>query len=336
MSEAYRRAGVDLNAKERLVSLLQAAGESATRPEVLDGIGGFGGLFRLAGFRQPVLVAGADGVGTKLMLARSAGDLSGVGQDVVAMVANDVLCHGAQMLFFLDYVGVSHLDPQEVSTVVRGVAAACREIGAALLGGETAELPDLFAPGELDLVGFGVGAVEEERKLTGHSALPGDILVGLSSSGFHSNGFSLVRQILKEQGLSISSEHGLGAPLAELLLRPTRLYGPVLAAEIEAGRIRALSHITGGGLPGNLPRMLAPGAGANLDKTSWQVPEVMGWLIERAALGLEEAAEVFNLGLGMVVAVAPEDVDTVCEGLRRSGESPLIVGEVVEGEGVTL
>lgn len=336
MSEAYRRAGVDLHQKERLVSLLQAAGESATRPEVLDGIGGFGGLFRLAGFRNPVLVAGADGVGTKLMLARAANDLSGVGQDVVAMVANDVLCHGAQMLFFLDYVGVSHLDPHEVSTVVIGVAAACREIGAALLGGETAELPDLFAPGEFDLVGFGVGAVEEERKLTGHAARPGDILVGLASSGFHSNGFSLVRRILKEQDIDISSEHGLGAPLAQLLLRPTRLYGPVLAPGIEAWQIRALSHITGGGLPGNLPRMLKPGAGARLDPAAWEVPEVMQWLIERAGLGREEAADVFNLGLGMVLAVGADDVDGVCAGLRRSGESPLIVGEVVAGEGVTL
>lgn len=336
MSDAYRRAGVDLDAKERLLGLLQSAAGTASRPEVLDGIGGFGGLFRLQGFARPILVAGADGVGTKLMLAREAGDLRGVGQDVVAMVANDILCHGAQTLFFLDYIGASRLDPGQVASVVASVAGACAAIGCALLGGETAELPGLFAPEEIDLVGFGVGAVEEERKLSGHAARPGDILIGLGSSGFHSNGFSLVRRILAEQGIDIAREHGLGAPLAQLLLRPTRLYGPALHGLLDQGRIRAIGHITGGGLPGNLPRMLAPGAAARLDRAAWETPPEMAWLIERARLSTEEAQSVFNMGLGLVLAVAPEEVDPVLADLGARGERPAVVGAVVAGEGVHL
>lgn len=336
MSEAYRRAGVDLDAKERLVDLLRAAGAAATRPEVEGGIGGFGGLFRLTGYRHPILVAGADGVGTKLILARQLGNLSGVGQDVVAMVANDVLCHGAQMLFFLDYVGVSRLDPQEVAAAVAGVARACQAIGCALLGGETAELPDLFAAGEFDLVGFGVGAVEEEEKLVGHAAQPGDVLVGMASSGFHSNGFSLVRRILLEQRLDPSTEYGLGAPLGQLLLRPTRLYGPALAGVLRSGRIRGLSHITGGGIPGNLPRMLGAGAGARLHRGAWETPPVMAYLIERAGLCAEEASRVFNLGLGLIAAVRPEDADRVVQEITAGGERAAVIGEVVAGEGVVM
>ncbi len=336
MSEQYREAGVDLGAKERLVDLLRAIGAQATRPEVVDGIGGFGGLFHLAGYKDPVLVAGADGVGTKLLLAQEVGRMDGVGQDVVAMVANDVLCQGAQLLFFLDYVGVGRLVPEEVAEVVAGVARACRQVGAALLGGETAELPDLFPQGALDLVGFGVGAVEREQLVRSADARAGDVLIGLPSGGLHSNGFSLVRRILRRSGLSLAEHHGLDVPLGEALLRPTRLYGPEVAAALRAGGVRGMSHITGGGIPGNLPRMLPDGAGARLDAGTWEVPAELRLVLDAGEVAREEALEVFNMGLGFVLAVAPEAADRVLEELRSAGGAPRVVGEVVPGSGVAL
>ncbi|MDA8344151.1 MAG: phosphoribosylformylglycinamidine cyclo-ligase [Thermaerobacter sp.] len=336
MSDAYRASGVDLDAKERLVGLLKAVGAKATRDEVMDGIGGFGGLFRLQGYRDPVLVAGADGVGTKLLVAQEVGRMDGVGQDVVAMVANDVLCQGAEMLFFLDYVGVGRLIPEEVATVVSGVARACSEIGAALLGGETAELPDLFPTGALDLVGFGVGAVERDRVLRGSDAVPGDILIGLPSDGVHSNGFSLVRRILREQGLSLAQRHGLDAPLGEALLRPTHLYGPEVLPALQGGAVRGISHITGGGIVGNLPRMLPEGCGARLDRTAWAVPPELALLLEVGSIEPDQAARIFNMGLGLVLAVQPAAVDKTLAAVRGAGGKPRVVGEVVRGEGVQL
>jgi len=336
MSEAYRRAGVDLRAKEALLDHLKAIGRSASRPEVLAGIGGFGGLFRLQGYKDPVLVAGADGVGTKLMLAQEVGDLSGVGQDVLAMVANDVLCQGAEMLFFLDYIGVGRLVPAEVAAVVAGVGRACASIGCALLGGETAELPDLFPTGGLDLVGFGVGAVERDQALGHDAARPGDVLVGLPSDGVHSNGFSLVRQIVREGGLDLGSSYDLGAPLGEVLLRPTHLYGPEVLPALRTGGVHGVSHITGGGIPGNVPRMLPRGTMARLDRTAWQVPPEIELLLRTADLGRAEASEVFNMGLGLVLAVAPQAVQDVMDRIGAAGGRPRVVGEVAEGEGVAL
>ncbi len=336
MSEAYRRSGVDLRAKEELLGHLKAIGRLASRPEVVAGIGGFGGLFRLQGYEDPVLVAGADGVGTKLMLAQELGDLSGVGQDVLAMVANDVLCQGAEMLFFLDYIGVGHLVPEEVAQVVAGVGKACAKIGCALLGGETAELPDLFPKGGLDLVGFGVGVVERERALTGRAAKAGDLLVGLPSDGVHSNGFSLVRRIVREAGLDLRETYGLGRPLGEVLLTPTRLYGPEVLPALRQGGVHGLSHITGGGIPGNVPRMLPEGLGARLDPAAWPVPAEFELLLERGDIAREEAYEVFNMGLGLVIAVEAVEAPRVMAAIESAGGSPRVVGEIRPGDGVEL
>ncbi len=336
MSEEYRASGVNLDAKERLVDLLRQIGATATRSEVMDGIGGFGGLFRLQRFRDPVLVAGADGVGTKLVLAQQLHRMDGVGQDVVAMVANDVLCQGAQLLFFLDYIGVGRLVPEEVAFVVSGVARACQQVGAALLGGETAELPDLFPQGALDLVGFGVGAVEREDVLRGDAARKGDVLIGLPSDGVHSNGFSLVRRIVRERGLELQANHGLSAPLGEVLLRPTRLYGPQVQGVLGRSVVHGISHITGGGIPGNVPRMLPPGLGARIDAGSWDVPPELQLLIDAGKVPRSEAYSVFNMGLGLVLAVKADAADRVSEAIRAAGGAPRVVGEVIEGEGVVL
>ncbi len=334
MSDAYRASGVDLDAKERLVGLLKEVGAKATRPEVMDGIGGFGGLFRLQGYRDPVLVAGADGVGTKLLLAQELRAMDGVGQDVVAMVANDVLCQGAALLFFLDYVGVGKLVPQEVAQVVAGVARACSAVGAALLGGETAELPDLFPQGALDLVGFGVGAVERDAVLRGGDAKVGDVLIGLPSDGVHSNGFSLVRRIVREAGLSLEALHGLDVPLGEALLRPTHLYGPEVLGALAAGGVHGISHITGGGIVGNLPRMLPGGVGARLDRKTWDLPPELALLLTAGRIGDEEALSVFNMGLGLVLAVDPSAVDRTLTAIAGAGGRPRVVGEVALGAGV--
>ncbi len=336
MSEAYRRSGVDLRAKEQLLGRLKAIGVTASRPEVLAGIGGFGGLFRLQGYKDPVLVAGADGVGTKLMLAQSLGDLTKVGQDVLAMVANDVLCQGAEMLFFLDYIGVGHLDPAQVAQVVAGVGRACRAIGCALLGGETAELPELFPAGGLDLVGFGVGAAERDRVLTGEAARAGDILIGLPSDGVHSNGFSLVRRIVQERSLDLTAAYDLEAPLGEVLLRPTHLYGPEVLPALELGGVHGISHITGGGIPGNVPRMLGQGLMARFDRSTWQVPPELELILRQGDVPRGEAFEVFNMGLGLVLAVDPAEAQRVLDDVAAAGGRPRVVGEVAPGEGVDL
>ncbi len=336
MSEAYRRSGVDLQAKEELLGHLKAIGRLATRPEVMAGIGGFGGLFRLQGYDDPVLVAGADGVGTKLMLAQELGDLSQVGQDVLAMVANDVLCQGAEMLFFLDYIGVGHLVPDEVAQVVAGVGRACARIGCALLGGETAELPDLFPQGGLDLVGFGVGVVERGSVLTGAAAKAGDLLIGLPSDGVHSNGFSLVRRILREGGLNLGETYGLDRPLGEVLLRPTRLYGPEVLPALRRPGVHGISHITGGGIPGNVPRMLGEGLMARFDRAAWPVPAELELLLERSGVARTEAYEVFNMGLGLVLAVERAEAPRIMAEISAAGGAPRVVGEVQQGEGVEL
>ena len=336
MSEAYRRSGVDLDAKERLTERLKAIGARATRPEVLAGIGGFGGLVRLQGYRDPVLVAGTDGVGTKLELARRLHRMAGVGQDALAMVANDVLCEGAQMLFFLDYIGTGRLVPEEVAEVVEGVADACARLGCALLGGETAELPGLFPEGGFDLVGFGVGVVERDQVVTGADVQEGDALIGLPSDGLHSNGFSLVRRIVAERALDLEGEHGLGAPLGELLLRPTRLYGPELAGALQRGEVHGIAHITGGGIPGNVPRMLPHGLCAAFDARSWSVPPELELLLEAGDIRRDEAYRVFNMGLGLVLAVPPAEAPHVLAEIRSAGGQAHVVGAVCTGEGVRI
>ena len=329
----YAHAGVDLGAAERSVELLSDALERATRPEVLGGIGGFGGLFAFdpTRYAQPVLVSSSDGVGTKVDLARRLGVLDTVGRDLVGMVVDDLVVTGAEPLFMNDYLSVGSLDPDRVAAIVRGVADGCAEAGCALVGGETAEHPGLLAPDAFDLAGFGVGVVDRDALLGAHLVRPGDRLVALPSSGLHSNGYSLVRRIV--DGLDLSEPHGLSAPLGEVLLTPTRIHAAdclALNAEVE---LHALCHVTGGGLPGNLPRVLPPGVAAVVDTASWVWPEVFRWLAERGPVSDEQMWRTFNCGIGMVAAVPESAVARSLEVLIARGVAAFEVGWVEPHDG---
>jgi phosphoribosylformylglycinamidine cyclo-ligase len=330
MSDLYRESGVDLDAAEAAVRLFREAAERARRPEVVAGVGGFAGAFRLEGYRRPLLVAAADGVGTKVLLAREAGMLDRIGQDLAAMVLNDLVCLGARPLFFLDYLGVGRLDPEEAGRLVAGLAAVLADEGCALLGGETAELPGLYREGDFDFVGFGVGAVEADE-LVRPAGRTGDVLIGLPSSGFHANGWSLVRRLLAEDARLPRS-----AFLAEAMA-PTRLYVRPVRRLLErlGPRVRGLAHITGGGLPGNVPRALAPGFGVAIE--AWPPePEPMRRLREAAGLTRRAVAPVWNLGVGFVAVVAAGAVDEALAALAEAGESPFVLGRVTAGPGVAL
>ena len=325
----YAGAGVDLDAADRSTELLSDVLARATRPEVLGSIGGFGGLFALdlEGYDRPVLVSSTDGVGTKVDLARQLGILDTVGRDLVAMVVDDLVVTGAEPLFFNDYVSVGKLDPERVAALVRGVAEGCAEAGCALVGGETAEHPGLLGPDEFDLAGFGVGIVEQDRILGPDRVREGDVLVAMASSGLHSNGYSLVRRII--EGRDLAEDPGFGRPLGEELLEPTRIYALdclALDAEVE---VHALCHITGGGLPGNLPRVLPTGLAARVDATSWTWPPVFRWLADSGPVTDDEMWTTFNCGVGMVAVVAADVVDEAIRLLEGRGVSAWKLGEVV-------
>jgi phosphoribosylformylglycinamidine cyclo-ligase len=327
MSKAYRDAGVDIDAGDELVERIKPAVRSTTRPEVIGGIGGFGGLFALgAKYRDPVLVSGTDGVGTKLLVAQAAGRHTTIGVDLVAMCVNDIAVLGAEPLFFLDYFATGKLDPSSAAEVVEGIAAGCREAGCALLGGETAEMPGMYAPGHYDLAGFTVGVVERDAIVDGSTIAVGDALVGLPSSGVHSNGYSLVRRVLLERAaLPLDADPGgLGCTLADELLRPTRIYVRDLLVIAAAGALKGAAHITGGGIVGNVPRMLPAGCGAVLDRARWSMPPVFELLRREGELSDDDMLRTFNCGLGMVVAVAPERAEAVAAAHGGS-----VVGEVV-------
>lgn len=328
---AYRAAGVDIGAADRLVALLRAR-VTATRPEVTAGIGGFYGAFRLPDGTE--LVAGADGVGTKVLLARELGRFDTIGIDLVAMNVNDILTAGAEPLFFLDYVAVGRLDPEQVAEVVAGVDRACREAGCALLGGETAEMPGLYRPGDLDLAGFAVGRVLARR----HPAppvRPGQRIVGIASSGLHANGFSLVRAILEREQVDLGGRVAGGdASWAEELLRPTRIYVRPVLDLCTRFPIAAMAHITGGGLVGNLPRVLG-GLGARLRFGSWPVPPVMRELQRLGGVSEAEMARVFNLGIGYCLVVPPEAATDVVAAVEAAGWPAWDIGVVVETPGVS-
>ena len=333
---SYADAGVDLDAADRSVALLGDVVARASRPEVLGGIGGFGGLFQLdvARYRQPVLVSGTDGVGTKVDLARQLGVLDTVGIDLVAMVVDDLVVPGAEPLFFNDYVSVGKLDPDRVADLVRGIADGCATANCALVGGETAEHPGLLGPDEFDLAGFGVGVVERDDILGSHRVRPGDAIVAMASSGVHSNGYSLVRRIV--EGYDLAAPHGLGRPLGEVLLTPTRIYATdVLSLHAEVG-VHALCHVTGGGLPGNLPRVLPDGLGARVDTATWRWPAVFAWLAEHGPVADDEMWRTFNCGVGMVAFVAPDRAAAAVDHLAGRGVEAWIAGEVTEGDGVEL
>lgn len=330
----YRAAGVDLAAGEEAVRRIAPLARATFRPEVLGGLGAFAGFVSLpGGYREPVLVASADGVGSKLKVAVMADRHDTVGLDLVAMGVNDLLVHGAEPLLFLDYIGLHRLDPARVEAIVRGVAEGCRQAGCALVGGETAELPDLYAPGEYDLAGFALGVVERSRLLDGSRVRPGDVVIGLGSSGLHSNGYSLARRIVFEvMGLGLEDElPGTARSVVEELLEPTRIYVRPVRALLERVDVHAMAHVTGGGLPGNLPRVLPAGCRAVLHRRAWTVPPVFRVLQEAGRVAEAEMFRVFNMGVGFVLVVAPEDVETVL-GFAPLGPWPVMrIGEIVAG-----
>jgi phosphoribosylformylglycinamidine cyclo-ligase len=336
----YRQSGVDIDAGNETVRRIKALARSTFTSGVLSEIGSFGGLFRLAdaGVSDPVLVASADGVGTKLKVAFMTGRHDTVGADLVNHCVNDILVQGARPLFFLDYVGVGRLEPGVVESLVGGVARGCRENGCALLGGETAEMPDMYAPGEYDLAGTIVGMVEEDRVIDGRAIRPGDALIGIASSGLHTNGYSLARRILFDRmGLGVDDafpeEEG---SVADVLLRVHRSYLKPLLPLIEAGRIHGLAHITGGGLTDNVPRVLPDGVSARFDLASWTVPAVFRVLQREGGVARDEMYRAFNMGVGMVGVVRADDADAVVRDLRTGGEQAWIAGEVVPGDGAVI
>jgi phosphoribosylformylglycinamidine cyclo-ligase len=331
MGETYRGAGVDIAAGEAAVARIKDKVRSTYRPEVLGDIGGFGGLVELpAGYRQPVLVSSTDGVGTKAIVARAAGRLDTIGIDLVAMCVDDIACLGAEPLFFLDYISVGALDPDHIDALVSGVVEGCRRAGCALVGGEMAEHPGALEPGEFDLVGFAVGVVERDGVITGDRARAGDVLVGLPSPGLRSNGYSLARRVLLERaGLVLEDELFPGHSVADELLRPSVIYAPTLRGLLGDVDVRAVAHITGGGLVGNVPRVLPAGVDAELDRFAWEVPRVFTEIQRHGDVADEEMARVFNLGLGMVVVVPPGDVGRTLALLRGAGHAAAEVGRLV-------
>ena len=332
----YAEAGVDIDAGNALVERIKPAAAATARPGVVAGLGGFGALFDLkaAGYADPVLVAATDGVGTKLRLAIETGRLDSVGVDLVAMCVNDLVCQGAEPLFFLDYFATAKLDVEGAARVIEGIAAGCRQAGAALVGGETAEMPGMYAAGDFDLAGFAVGAIERGAALP-RDVAEGDVLIGLASSGVHSNGFSLVRRVAENAGLGWVAPCPFGpGELGAALLAPTRIYVRPALAALKAGGLKALAHITGGGLTENLPRVLPDGLGAEIDLGAWSLPPVFGWLRAEAGLADAEMLKTFNCGIGLVAVVAPDRVGTLAELFTAEAEEPRVIGRVAAGTGV--
>ncbi|WP_068111385.1 phosphoribosylformylglycinamidine cyclo-ligase [Tropicimonas marinistellae] len=332
----YAEAGVDIDAGNALVERIKPAAKSTDRAGVMAGLGGFGGLFDLkaAGYDDPVLVAATDGVGTKLKIAIDTGRVTGVGVDLVAMCVNDLVCQGAEPLFFLDYFACGSLDVELAAQVVEGIAAGCRQAGCALIGGETAEMPGMYAAEDFDLAGFSVGAMERGTALPSGVA-EGDVLLGLASDGVHSNGYSLVRKVVEVQGLGwdAPSPFGDGA-LGAALLAPTRIYVQPALAAIRTGGVNGLAHITGGGLTENLPRVLPEGLGADVDLSTWSLPPVFTWLAEAGGLETSELLKTFNAGIGMVLVVAADRAEGVADLVADAGERVFRIGTVQVGEGV--
>jgi phosphoribosylformylglycinamidine cyclo-ligase len=327
----YKDAGVDIDAGNELVRRIKPFVAATRRPEVLSGLGGFGGLFALpeGRYREPVLVSGTDGVGTKLLLAQQLGQHGTIGIDLVAMCVNDVLVQGAEPLFFLDYFACGQLDVEVAASVVKGIAEGCSLAGAALIGGETAEMPDMYQPGEYDLAGFCVGVVERKDIIDGSSIRPGDVLIGLASSGPHSNGFSLIRKVL-----GLAGEPKIdGVDALERLLAPTRIYVKPVLELMKIVTIKGLAHITGGGISENLPRMLPDGVHAELDTGSWRQAAVFDWLATAGNIDIGEMRRTFNCGIGMIMAVDADNAEAAIRSLQHSGEVAFRIGTVAAGGG---
>ena len=333
----YKDAGVDIDEGERLVSLIKPIVRTTSRKEVLGDIGGFAGFFRFPSrkYREPVLVAATDGAGTKVKVAAIARKFDTVGIDLVAMCVNDILVQGAEPLFFLDYYATGKLSAKDGAAVVSGVAEGCRQAGCALLGGETAEMPSVYAPGEFDLAGFAVGAVERRKIITGKNIRPGNVLVGLASSGLHSNGYSLARKVVFEIMKKRINDRvpDWGATVAEELLRPTKIYVRPILSFLRRRNILGMAHITGGGLSGNVPRSLPRGTSAFIDRSAWETPPVFRTLCEAARLPEDERYRTFNMGIGMVLVLNQKDADAAVAHFRKAKISASVIGEIRKGTG---
>ncbi len=336
----YREAGVDVEAGRAFVRQIRSMVESTFRPEVLGGLGGFSGFFQLpSGYQEPVLVSGTDGVGTKLKLAQQLDRHDTIGIDLVAMCVNDVLTSGAEPLFFLDYLATGKLNSDQLAQVIAGITDGCRQAGCALLGGETAEMPGFYQPGEYDLAGFCVGIVEKRDILDGSQVQIGDVAIGLASQGVHSNGFSLVRKIIEATGHTLSDRPDLleGKALGDVLLTPTRIYvKPVLDIRRTGLEIHGMAHITGGGLPENLPRCLGSGQSIQINAQSWSVPPIFRWLADVGSVDSSEMFNTFNMGIGYVLLVPPSQADQAVQWLEGQNLSAWAIGEVVAGTGELL
>ena len=338
----YKKAGVDIEAGYKSVELMKEHIKKTMRPEVLTNIGGFSGAFSMSAFKdmeKPTLVSGTDGVGTKLKLAFIMDKHDTVGIDCVAMCVNDIACAGGEPLFFLDYIACGKNIPETIATIVSGVAEGCQQSSAALIGGETAEMPGFYPEDEYDLAGFAVGVVDEKDLITGKDLKAGDVLIGMASSGVHSNGFSLVRKVFEMTKESLDTYYEeLGTTLGEALIAPTKIYVKALRSIKEAGvRVRACSHITGGGFYENIPRMLREGTRAVVEKDSYPVPPIFKLMAKTGNIDEQMMYNTYNMGLGMIVAVDAADVDKTMEAIKAAGETPYVVGKIEEGEkGVTL
>ena len=332
----YAQAGVDIDAGNELVERIKPAAKRTARPGVMAGLGGFGALFDLkaAGYSDPVLVAATDGVGTKLRIAIDTGHFSTIGIDLVAMCVNDLVCQGAEPLFFLDYFATGKLELDAATDIINGIAKGCELSGCALIGGETAEMPGMYSKGDFDLAGFAVGAMERGADLPA-GVSEGDVLLGLGSNGVHSNGYSLVRKLVEVSGLGWDADcPWTDGSLGAALLAPTRLYVKQALAAVRSGGVHALAHITGGGLTENLPRVLPEGLGAEIDLDAWDLPGVFGWLRETGGMAEAEMLKTFNCGIGMVLAVAADRADALAAELTEAGETVCMLGRVAAGEGV--
>jgi phosphoribosylformylglycinamidine cyclo-ligase len=325
----YRDAGVDIDAGDRLVENIKPFAKRTLRKGVLAGIGGFGALFEIARkrYREPVLVAGTDGVGTKLKLAFELNRHATIGIDLVAMSVNDILTHGAEPLFFLDYYACGRLDVAAATEVIKGIATGCGQAGCALIGGETAEMPGMYPAGEYDLAGFAVGVVEKSRMIDGSGIVEGDVVLGLASSGAHSNGYSLIRKIIAVKGVDLSAQFH-GRALSDVILEPTRIYVKPVLKLVKGVAVKGLAHITGGGLLENVPRILPARLAARIERAAWNLPPLFRWLKEEGNIADSELYRVFNCGIGMVAVVAPADAARAVKTLKAAGETAWRIGRI--------
>ena len=339
MAISYQDSGVDVERGYKAVELMKKHVKTTYNDKVLGDIGSFGGFYSLSGekMEEPVLVAGTDGVGTKLKYAFVMDKHDTIGIDCVAMCVNDIVCQGAKPLFFLDYFATGKLSPETVATVVSGVAEGCRQSGCALIGGETAEMPGFYQEGEYDIAGFAVGVVDRKKVINGKQIKAGDVLIGLKSSGVHSNGYSLVRKLFgEERGVLETYSEELGGKPSDILLTPTRIYVRSILSLIEKVTVKGIAHITGGGFIENIPRIFPEGIGCEIRKDSYEVPAVFRYMQKKAEITDAQIYNTFNMGIGMVVCVAPEDVEATLSSLKESGEEAVVIGKTVQGSGVTL